>query len=89
MYTLADEALMAGVIRFESIPLPPLTGDYNNNGIVDAADYVVWRKTVEPTSGGGAMSQASVPELCTPLFPILLLINSCFRTRTARKREIL
>jgi hypothetical protein len=24
--------------------LPSLPGDYNNNGIVDAADYVVWRK---------------------------------------------
>jgi hypothetical protein len=24
--------------------LPPLYGDYNNNGKVDAADYVVWRK---------------------------------------------
>ena len=23
---------------------PPLEGDYNNNGIVDAADYVLWRK---------------------------------------------
>jgi hypothetical protein len=22
-----------------------LEGDYNNNGVVDAADYVVWRKT--------------------------------------------
>jgi hypothetical protein len=26
-------------------PPPPITGDYNGNGIVDAADYVVWRKT--------------------------------------------
>jgi PEP-CTERM motif-containing protein len=23
---------------------PPQTGDYNNNGVVDAADYVLWRK---------------------------------------------
>ena len=22
---------------------PPVTGDYNNNGVVDAADYVLWR----------------------------------------------
>ncbi|HEX2477427.1 MAG TPA: VCBS repeat-containing protein, partial [Lacipirellulaceae bacterium] len=29
---------------FESQPAPPdLIGDYNNNGSVDAADYVVWR----------------------------------------------
>jgi hypothetical protein len=25
-------------------PAPGVDGDYNNNGIVDAADYVVWRK---------------------------------------------
>jgi hypothetical protein len=25
---------------------PWLAGDYNQNGIVDAADYVVWRKTL-------------------------------------------
>jgi hypothetical protein len=31
----------SGQIRIVSTPLP---GDYNNNGIVDAADYVVWRK---------------------------------------------
>src|SRR3954464_1357749 len=29
-----------------------LTGDYNGNGTVDAADYVLWRKT--PGSFGGA-----------------------------------
>jgi hypothetical protein len=29
---------------FGSVNPPGLTGDYNNNGIVDAADYVVWRK---------------------------------------------
>jgi hypothetical protein len=26
------------------VPLPPLPGDYNQNGTVDAADYVLWRK---------------------------------------------
>ncbi len=31
-------------------PLPPLAGDYNRNGIVDAADYVVWRKTIGSSS---------------------------------------
>lgn len=29
-----------GVINFGTVP-----GDFNNNGIVDSADYVVWRKS--------------------------------------------
>jgi hypothetical protein len=29
-----------------------LTGDYNGNGVVDAADYVVWRKTLGQTGAG-------------------------------------
>jgi hypothetical protein len=32
--------------EFDVIADPnPLSGDYNNNGTVDAGDYVVWRKT--------------------------------------------
>jgi hypothetical protein len=30
-------------------PAIALAGDYNNNGIVDAADYVVWRKGLGTT----------------------------------------
>jgi hypothetical protein len=29
--------------------IAPLTGDYNDNGAVDAADYIVWRNTVGQT----------------------------------------
>jgi hypothetical protein len=29
-----------------------LTGDYNGNGVVDAADYVIWRKTLGQTGAG-------------------------------------
>ncbi len=32
-----------------TIPGPALFGDYNDNGIVDAADYVVWRKGLGTT----------------------------------------
>jgi hypothetical protein len=35
----------------------PTTGDYNGNGLVDAADYVLWRKTLNTTvspAGSGA-----------------------------------
>jgi hypothetical protein len=28
----------------EIVSMPPLPGDYNEDGSVDAADYVVWRK---------------------------------------------
>ena len=34
-----------------SVPSAGITGDYNNNGTVDAGDYVLWRKT--PASYGG------------------------------------
>src|SRR5262249_12593335 len=33
-------------------PINPLTGDYNFNGVVDAADYIVWRKSVGQTGPG-------------------------------------
>ncbi|HEY3393854.1 MAG TPA: dockerin type I domain-containing protein [Lacipirellulaceae bacterium] len=36
---------------------PSTTGDYNGNGVVDAADYVIWRKTLNqtvPEPGDGA-----------------------------------
>jgi hypothetical protein len=30
---------------FGAVSPPGLAGDYNNNGVVDAADYVIWRKS--------------------------------------------
>jgi hypothetical protein len=40
-----------------AITPPATTGDYNGNGVVDAADYVIWRKTLNqtvPEPGDGA-----------------------------------
>ena len=40
-----------------STPAVIPTGDYNGNGIVDAADYVIWRRTLDQTGltpGSGA-----------------------------------
>ena len=64
-----------------------LTGDYNHDGTVDAADYVVWRKTdgtldgyntwranfgQAAGSGAGVITNAAVPE---PAAGIMLLIG--------------
>jgi predicted outer membrane repeat protein len=43
---------------FEQQPIS-LTGDYNSNGIVDAADYVLWRKTLGSSSDLRADGNAS------------------------------
>jgi hypothetical protein len=71
LYTTGDVTLTAA---------PSLPGDFNNDGTVDAADYVVWRKTDgtpagyntwrthfgEPAgSGAGDSANATVPEPAT------------------------
>jgi hypothetical protein len=38
------------MLFFGAAPPPILAGDYNDDGVVDAADYVVWRKAI--TVGG-------------------------------------
>lgn len=43
--------------RAAAPPSPTTTGDYNGNGVVDAADYVVWRDTLNQSAappGSGA-----------------------------------
>ena len=34
------------VIGYNLVAIPELAGDFNSNGVVDAADYVMWRKNV-------------------------------------------
>jgi hypothetical protein len=45
-------------------PPPENSGDYNGNGVVDAADYVIWRKTagqeVEPGTGADGSGNGTV-----------------------------
>ena len=43
----AKMSLRQGFVSY-MIP-PPLPGDYNDNGVVDAADYVVWRNHLNTT----------------------------------------
>jgi hypothetical protein len=72
------------------------TGDYNNNGTVDAADYVVWRKTngsqanynlwrshfgQPPGSGAGAIASAAVPEPATLVMLIVAAVGLGLRCR--------
>jgi len=88
---LRFEALVGhfSIYSVVAVATPVLLGDYNENGIVDAADYVVWRKndgTQEGydmwranfgrTAGTGAAGSASaaVPEPATLL---LLLVALC------------
>jgi hypothetical protein len=38
------------------------TGDFNNNGVVDAADYVLWRNGGELANEGGVTPGMATPE---------------------------
>lgn len=39
-------------ISYAAFALPSLAGDYNDNGVVDAADYTVWRDSLGATGTG-------------------------------------
>ncbi len=85
-----------GVLSVVSLTVP---GDYNNNGVVDAADYIVWRKTdgtpagynawrthfgQTAGSGSGAIANATVPEPATAVMLMFAAAVWCLRrNRTA------
>ena len=50
--TVRDLAANWAVANLDVLTLPPATlpGDYNGDGAVDAADYVVWRETIGSTT---------------------------------------
>jgi sugar lactone lactonase YvrE len=82
------------------LALPPATllGDYNRNGIVDAADYVVWRKGLGVTynqndfdiwrshfgqsAGGGSVVSATAP---VPEPPTLMMLMFAATARCLRR----
>ena len=83
----------AGVLSVTAASIP---GDYNNNGTVDAADYVVWRKTngtpagynlwranfgQTAGSGAGANASAAVPEPATLVLLIFAAAGWCLWRR--------
>ena len=85
-----------GEVAFEQVPEPSVAGDYNQNGIVDAADYVVWRKNDGiqagydlwqanfgrmAGSGAGASANAAVPEATTLVLLIVGMLAICSSRR--------
>lgn len=78
-----------------------IAGDYNGNGVVDAADYTVWRdglgttftaadylvwkNNFGATSGTGSASAGSVPEPAS--LSLLLLAIAAQRRRASLRRE--
>jgi hypothetical protein len=52
-FLLSDQSIAnTGVVLYEAAPaVTGVLGDYNKNGVVDAADYTVWRNNVgQPAS---------------------------------------
>jgi hypothetical protein len=80
-----------GVLAVDGAGLP---GDYNGDGSVDAADYVVWRKNdgsqagydtwranFDRTTGGAAATSAIIPEPETALSLVLGIMAMVFWRR--------
>ena len=44
----SDMASRLATLGFDILNSTSVTGDYNADGVVDAADYVVWRKNIGP-----------------------------------------
>jgi hypothetical protein len=84
-------------VNFGVFALP--NGDFNENGVVDAADYVVWRKTIGGTlsydawtkqfasSASGAGANSPVPEPVTSAYLAFILFVLCQQTRLRRVVE--
>lgn len=59
---LTDDSLLPGKVVY--VTSPGIAGDYNGNGVVDAADYTVWRDNLGGTSlpNEGGISPGIVDE---------------------------
>lgn len=90
---------VSGSILLDNVVVAPIgPGDYNGNGIVDAADYVVWRKTDGTStgystwrshfgqtfgSGSGISANAAVPEPATVVLLMIATASLCIRRSRA------
>jgi hypothetical protein len=84
-----------GQVTLSAVP-GVVPGDFNGNGVVDAADYVVWRKT-DGTPGGyntwranfgrpaASSSAAAVPETSSIVLLLVVLSGASFFTRRAAR----
>jgi hypothetical protein len=81
-----------------------LQGDYNGDGRVDAADYVVWRKTDDGTAGGystwranfgrssfgsGSVTMVAVPEPSGSILIIIAAVVPNLAATLAARRRVL
>jgi hypothetical protein len=81
-----------GIVYLDPIALSaPNAGDFNNDGIVDAADYTVWRDGLGTTytqadydvwkthfgqiAGNGSLANSTVPEPATSVLLVLMLLG--------------
>jgi hypothetical protein len=97
-YLLPDESeFTGGVVVYRSLGTA-LAGDYNNNGVVDAADYVVWRNEIgtpaayetwranfgRTAASGSMVAGTSVPE---PASVLLASTVACPFVMRSRRRK--
>jgi len=95
LVTLADGVTIR-TTNIVTVLTAPLSGDYNHDGTVDAADYVVWRKTDgtpagydawranfgQPSgSGSVANANATIPEPTTLMMLIVAAVGVRLRRR--------
>jgi len=95
LVTLADGVTIR-TTNIVTVLTAPLSGDYNHDGTVDAADYVVWRKTdgtpagydawranfSQPSgSGSVANANATIPEPTTLMMLIVAAVGVRLRRR--------
>jgi hypothetical protein len=64
--------------------------DGNNNGIVDAADFVIWRKNYlgQSTAGSGALVGANVPEPAASILAAAAIFFGAAQYRPSRARLV-